>query len=119
MGFLSRIFGKEPVEKEPAENAVAWPNEPTWAALKNNETVQTEDGPRFLWTIPCGDLLLPSGRLVACDPFASLEHGNNRFVPVPKGKFPVIVTLADVSDKQDKSHIREAYASIVFAQGKE
>jgi hypothetical protein len=113
MSFFSRIFKKAPVEK-----VVTWPNAPSWGALKN-ETVQTEDGPIFLWTVPCGELELPSGRLVACDPFVCLELRNNRYVPVPKGRFPVFVTLADVSKQQDKSHVREAYASIVFSEGKE
>jgi hypothetical protein len=99
--------------------AASWPNNPTWAALKNEETVATKDGPMFLWTVACGDLLLPSGRLVACDPFVFLEPGNNSHVVVPAGRFPVIVTLADVSPAQDRSHVREAYASIVFRAGAE
>jgi hypothetical protein len=114
MGFLSRFF-----KKSPDENAVTWPNHSTWAALKNQETVQTAEGPRFLWTVPCGELAMPSGRLVACDPFVFLAVTNNRYVPVPKGCFPVFVTLADVSAEQNRSHVREAYASIIFSPGKE
>jgi len=38
---------------------------------------------------------------------------------VPKGRFPVIVTLADVSSAQDRSHVREAYASILFSTAPE
>lgn len=114
MGFLSRFF-----KKVPAEKSGMWPNHPTWAALKNEETIQTADGPRFLWTVPCGDLWLPSGRLVACDPFVFLMESNNSYVPVPKGRFPVFVTLADVSKAQDRSHVREAYASIIFSPAKE
>lgn len=82
-------------------------------------TMQTTDGPRYLWTEKCGDLMVPSGRLVACDPFVTLLPAGNPFVVVPKGIFPVVVTLADVSDKQDRSHIREAYASIIFSNGPE
>jgi hypothetical protein len=114
MGFLSRFF-----KRAPAEKIGTWPNHSTWAPLKNEETIQTEDGPRFLWTVPCGELGLPSGRLVACDPFVSLELANNPYVPVPKGRFPVLVTLADVSKEQNRSHLREAYASIIFSPGKE
>lgn len=115
MGFFSYLFNKA----KPAEKLTAWPNHPTWGALKNGETIQTEDGPRFVWTVPCGELLVPSGRLVACDPFAYLEPKNNPCVRVPKGKFPVVVTLADVSKEQDKSQIREAYASIIFSSESE
>src|SRR6185295_9827697 len=85
----------------------AWPNHPTWGALKNEITLSTEEGSRFLWTVACGDLALPSGRLVACDPFVYLSPTDTPFIIAPKGKFPVIVTLADVSEKQDRSLIRE------------
>lgn len=114
MNLFSRIF-----RKAPAEKIVTWPNQSTWSALKNQESLQTEDGPRFLWTVPCGDLALPSGRLVACDPFACLLPHGNPYVLVPKGRFPVFVTLADMSAAQDKSHVREAYASIIFSSAKE
>lgn len=92
-----------------------WPNHATWGALKNESTLSTEDGLRYLWTVPCGELGLPSGRLVAGDPFVFLSPTDTPFIVVPRGKFPVVVTLADVSDKQDRSHIREAYASIIFS----
>ncbi|MGC4071603.1 MAG: DUF4241 domain-containing protein [Nibricoccus sp.] len=111
MNIFSRLFGKKPTLPQPG----AWPNQPTWGALKNETAVTTEDGPRFLWTVPCGELSLPSGRLVACDPFVCLSPSGTPFIIAPSGKFPVVVTLADVSEKQDRSHIREAYASIVFS----
>jgi hypothetical protein len=114
MNFFSRFFRKASVG-----NVMAWPNQPTWSALKNEVSLDTDEGPRFLWTIPCGDLALPSGRLVACDPFVFLQSRDNPYVPVPKGRFPVFVTLADVSPAQDKSHVREAYASIIFSSEKE
>ncbi len=94
-----------------------WPNHSAWAALQDQRTLQTEDGSCFLWTVPCGELAVPSGRLVACDPFVFLEPRYNPYIPVPKGRFPVVVTLADVSKEQNKSHIREAYASIIFSEG--
>jgi len=59
--------------------------------------------------------MLPSGRLVACDPFVRLSPVNTPFIIAPLGKFRVSVTLADVSEKQDRSHIREAYASVIFS----
>src|SRR5689334_15083192 len=101
MSIFSRFFLKKSREN-------AWPNHSTWAALKNNQTLQTQDGPVFLWTVPCGDLTLPSGRLVACDPFVFLAPTGTPFIETPKGNFPVVVTLADVSEQQDRSHIREA-----------
>jgi hypothetical protein len=114
MNLFSRFFTQTPTEK-----VVTWPNHSTWSALKHEVCLQTEDGPRFLWTIPCGDLALPSGRLVACDPFVFLRARDNPYVPVPRGRFPVFVTLADISPVQDKSHVREAYASIIFSSEKE
>ena len=96
-----------------------WPNHQAWAAGKHEAVVATEKGNIFTWVIPCGTLYLPSGRLVACDPFVFLQPRNNPHVVVPIGHFPVTVTLADVSAKLDRSHIREAYASIIFAEGEE
>jgi hypothetical protein len=98
---------------------VAWPNDPTWSARRDGETVHTDEGDRFTWVVQCGQLRLPSGRLVACDPFAMLEPGNNAFVSVPPGTYPVFVTLADVSDAQDRSHIREAYVTLAITEGTE
>jgi hypothetical protein len=96
---------------------MTWPNHSAWSAERNNEVVETEDGIRFTWVVPCGSLYLPSGRLVACDPFAFLRPGDNPYVFVPTGHFPVTVTLADVSPNLDRSHIREAYATVRFAEG--
>jgi hypothetical protein len=48
-----------------------------------------------------------------------MRHTGNPEVAVPNGRFPVVVTLADVSHEQDGSHIREAYASLVLREGPE
>lgn len=114
MSIFPSLFGRE--APQPAN---PWPNNPTWSALKDSTIVQTEDGPRFLWTVECGELALPSGRLVACDPFVFLSLTDVPFIVTPRGRFPVVVTLADVSEKQDRSQIREAYASITFFSGVE
>ena len=98
---------------------MSWPNNATWSAGRDSATVATERGDFYTWTIPCGSLLVPSGRLVVCDPFAFMRPKNNPHILAPTGRFPVTVTLADVSDKLDRSHIREAYASIHFADGQE
>ncbi len=120
MGFFSTLFGKkEPPPSPPPAPDSGWPNHPAWSALRDQHTVIVEGEPRYLWTVECGEIYLPSGRLVACDPFVCLEPKRTAFVHAPKGRFPVIVTLADVSEKQDRSHIREAYASIIFSPGAE
>jgi|CZKI01.1.fsa_nt_gi hypothetical protein len=115
MSIFSHIFGKE----QQPQSSNTWPNNSSWGALKNGEAVQTVDGPRFLSTVPCGELTLPSGRLAVCDPFVFLSPSGTPFISTPKGNFPVIVTLVDVSEKQDRSHIREAYASIIFSPAAE
>ena len=93
-----------------------WPNNSIWKALASDgERVAVGDEEYVLSMISCGELTLPSGKLVACDPFACLQKGGNVYVSVPPGRYPVYVTLADVSDEYDGSHIREAYASLVFA----
>lgn len=59
---------------------------------------------------PIGDLILPTGYLVACDPFvADVSVPFN--LPVPKGTFPVVLTIADYGHDQ-----RVAFASIRFQQ---
>lgn len=70
------------------------------------------------WSLSVHDLGLlqvPSGRLEASDPFVNLGEGH--VVDVPPGEYPVRVTVADVSDEQDGSHLREAYLSVVLAEG--
>lgn len=98
---------------------MSWPNDETWSAEKHKQIVTTEDGNRFLWVVECGDLLLPSGKLVACDPFAFLQTSDNPHVLVPPGRYPISVTLADVSENLDGSDIREAYATVRITKGSE
>lgn len=62
-----------------------------------------------------GQLSVASGRLEASDPFVNLGMGLE--VPIPPGSYPALVTIADVSDGQDGSHLRESYLSIVIAEG--
>ena len=57
-----------------------------------------------------GELVLPTGQLVACDPFvAPVSVPFN--LAVPTGKFPVVLTIADYGHDQ-----RVAFASIRFQQ---
>ncbi|MEV8215455.1 DUF4241 domain-containing protein [Leifsonia sp. NPDC077715] len=72
------------------------------------------DGRRVeLSVVELGELNVASGRLGACDPFAYLQ--DQVVVPVPPGRYPVFVTVADVSQAQDGSHMREAYLSVVLS----
>lgn len=62
-----------------------------------------------------GHLAVPSGRLAACDPFVTLT---SPFVTsIDPGTYPVRVTVADVSEHQDGSHLREAFLTVVLAEG--
>src|SRR5215510_10711393 len=92
-----------------------YPNIDFWSALLDGGRVPVDDGKDYtLSVVDCGFLVMPTGRLVACDPFAALEKTSNLFVQVPPGRFRVLVTLADVSDDNDGSHMREAYATLML-----
>ena len=99
-------------------NMSEWPNHSSWSALREGDFNIGGKLYRFE-VVDCGDLYLPSGRLVACDPFAGMDRGGNPYIQVPKGRFPVRVTIADVSGKADSSHIREAYASLILSRSAE
>lgn len=62
-----------------------------------------------------GNLMVPNGLVEVSDPFVSLAEADA--IAVPAGTYPVRVTLADVSTAQDGSHVREAYLSLVIAEG--
>ena len=62
-----------------------------------------------LSVVDLGVLRVPSGRVEACDPFVTL--GDGPVFEVEPGDYPVRVTVADVS------HEREAYLSLVLADG--
>jgi hypothetical protein len=92
---------------------MSWLNNNQWSALKNG-FIEIADNKYELSTVNCGILKVHSGKLVCCDPFANMGKTGNAFVNVPQGEYSVIITLADVSDELDGSHIREAYASLVI-----
>ena len=98
---------------------MSWPNDEAWSAEKHEQIVTGENGNRFIWVVDCGHLTLPSGKLVACDPFAFLQGSGNPHVLVPPGRYPVSVTVAEVSENLDRSEIREAYATVRLANGLE
>lgn len=95
-----------------------WPNNLLWRAMFEGEVAYGERT-MTLGVIDCGTLYLPSGRLVVCDPFATMRQHHNPEIQVPPGRYPVRVTLADVSETHDGSHIREAYASLVLSPDRE
>jgi hypothetical protein len=92
-----------------------------WLALSDGAEIEAADGGVWrLSVVDCGDLVLPKGQLVACDPFSGLEESlDGPFVQVPPGTYPVRVTLADVSGKRNRSHFREAYLSLLLGGGPE
>lgn len=81
-------------------------NSPAWHALQSGH-VEIEGEPHEIVVVECGDLLMPSGRLVAADPFVTLIR-QNAYYPVPAGKYPVRVTL-------DESIGREMYLSLCIS----
>jgi hypothetical protein len=97
------------------ERKLAYPNEDFWAALHDGRVVEVGDNKRYtLSIVDCGVLQMPSGQLIACDPFVGLEPVENAFLTISPGQYRVIVTLADVSTEQDGSHLREAYATLIL-----
>ena len=92
-----------------------YPNTDFWGALADDLLVVLADGTSLLLSVvECGTLYLPSGKLVVSDPFARLSKQGNQYIQVPKGRYRVAVTLADVSENKDGSHMREAYATLVL-----
>lgn len=68
-----------------------------------------------LSVLDLGVLRVPSGCVEACDPFAAL--GDGPVFEIEPGDYPVRVTIADISRKHDGSHERNAYLSLVLADG--
>jgi hypothetical protein len=100
---------------------MAYPNVEYWSALKDGHRVPAGEGGNtcILSVIDCGELVMPTGRLLACDPFAFMRKTGNQCVTVPPGRYAVRVTLADVSGTGDGSHIREAYVTLLLDEGAE
>lgn len=59
-----------------------------------------------------GEVNVPSGLLAASDPYVEIE--NPLVFEVAAGKYPVYVTVADVSNEQNGSHHRECYLSVIL-----
>jgi hypothetical protein len=103
--------------------SAAWPNAVWWSALEDGRLIsQNYNDPNVqvrLRVVDCGMLTLPSGRLVACDLFVLLEPEGNPHIKVPPGRYPVFVTVADVSGNDDRSHEREAYMTVMLGDAPE
>lgn len=78
----------------------------TWRALRPG-TVDVDGEPHVVAVVDCGELFLPSGRLVAADPFAMLSRENDYYA-VPPGRYPVRVTV-------DETLQREMYVSLLLS----
>lgn len=79
---------------------------PEWRALRAG-MVDIGGEPHEIVVVDCGELYLPSGRLVAADPFAMLSRENDYFA-VPPGRYPVRVTV-------DETLKREMYVSLLLS----
>lgn len=84
-------------------------------ALRTGAVTQPDGSPALLTVHDLGLLNVESGRLGACDPFVQLDAP--LVTGIEPGTYPVRVTVADVSDEQDGSHLREAFLSVVLAEG--
>ncbi len=93
----------------------AYPNNDYWKALAEGTEILIRDTPYVLSVVDCGELVMPTGLLAVCDPFSMMEVSGNPAIPLPPGRYPVKVTLADVSGLRDGSHMREAYASLILS----
>ena len=92
----------------------------SWYALKGDAVIHQEGCRVMVSTMDCGTLNLESGQLMACDPFAAMVGlGKDPYIQTPKGIFPVIVTLANITDEEGDTDVREAYASIIFSSSAE
>ncbi len=92
-----------------------YPNDDYWKALADGEEIQVNEKPYLLSVVDCGDLVMPTGLLAMCDPFSEMQVSGNPALQLSPGKYPVKVTLADVSGLKDGSHLRAAYASLVLS----
>ncbi|MGW3406197.1 DUF4241 domain-containing protein [Streptomyces zhihengii] len=70
--------------------------------------------------VPAGELWLPSGRVVACDPFVSLGTGESEpfTAEVPPGRYAVECAVATLTEPDeppaDEPHLRIAAARLVI-----
>lgn len=86
----------------------------TFHFLHTSQDRKTEVAVRQLSLSPLGTLAVPSGRLVAADPFQNLRSKGNAWLSVPPGHYTVIQTIAQVGEDSRMAASRTAYLSLVF-----
>ncbi len=109
-----------------------YPNNNSWKALADGEALDVSAKPPYvvdvgvsaklpyiLNVVDCGEIVLPTGLLAICDPFAMMEVSGNPTVQLLPGRYPVKVTLADFSGLRDGSDLCEAYASVLLSGNQE
>jgi hypothetical protein len=92
---------------------MAYPNIDLWSALADGKIVETGDDKWPLFVVDAGLVDVPSGKLLICDPF-TIDEALSLTIDVPPGRYPVKVTIADVSDAEETGHFREAYISMII-----
>lgn len=112
---------------------MTWPSDEHWMALADGKVVGEAGAAIASRVVDCGELLLPVGELMLCDPLASdifwseavefadrLAEGNlPPLLAVPPGRYPVKATIADVSGRLDGSHERNAYVTLFLSDDAE
>ncbi|WP_205895603.1 DUF4241 domain-containing protein [Metapseudomonas otitidis] len=93
-----------------AEEAAPMNHPPFDAAFAEGYQVKVEGIDYRFYTQPVGELELPTGQLVACDPLVSCDAPFTQ--TVPKGRFPLQLAIARIGEDE-----RIAFARIVFAPG--
>jgi hypothetical protein len=114
-----KLFDPYLTEADIQTDQAAVPANRPWMPLADGETVVIESGQKCrLFVVECGELHVPSGRLAVGDIFEDL-FTNPLSLSLPPGRYPVKVTLCDISDAQDGWNVVEAYASLILADGNE
>lgn len=108
---LRQLLSGNPPAASPAE--AKYPNTHDWAALADGAEVVVGEDKYQMSVVSCGELVMPSGHLAACDPFVGLQREGMATTDIKPGRYEVIVTLADVSSNGDGTHMREAYATLI------
>jgi len=68
-------------------------------AFEEGRTIETEHGTQIPKMRRIGDLVIPTGFVVACDPFVNFDSLAFK-TQIPIGTFPVILSVADFGDDQ-------------------
>jgi hypothetical protein len=83
-----------------------------WFALEDGKQAPVGDGLGLLRVVDLGEVNLVSGAVGACDPFVRLDACPT-WVTVKPGRYPVKLTIADVSPDHDGSDLVEAFVTLL------